>query len=98
MNTENFIQIKEICLYYKVETSFLEEVEKAGLVELATYKKERYLHLKYITTIEKILRLHTELRVNIEGIDVIFNLLDKMGRLQEELNEARDKIELYEKG
>ena len=98
MNTENFIQLKEICLYYKVEASFLEQAENAGLVELTTYEKERYLHLEHIATIEKILRLHTELSVNLEGIDVIFNLLDKMGRLQDELGEARAKLALYEKG
>ncbi len=93
---ENFIRLKEICSHYKVEDSFLEQVEKAGLVEISIYEEERYLHLNHINHIEKILRLHTELSVNIEGIDVIFNLLDKMDRLQDELNEARDKLDLYE--
>lgn len=97
MNTENFIQLNELCSYYKVEVSFIEQVEKAGLVELSIHEEERYLPLTCINDLERILRLHNELSINIEGIDVIFNLLDKMDRLQNELNEARAKLHLYEK-
>ena len=42
------------------------------------------------------IRLHNELNVNIEGIDVVFNLLEKEKELREELNALKNKLKLYE--
>ena len=42
------------------------------------------------------IRLYNELNVNIEGLDIIFNLLEKEKRLREELNALKNKLKLYE--
>jgi hypothetical protein len=42
------------------------------------------------------IRFNQELNINIEGIDVIFNLLQKMNSLQEELNTTQNRLRLYE--
>ncbi|MFT7364613.1 MAG: hypothetical protein ACI9UV_002823, partial [Algoriphagus sp.] len=42
--------------------------------------------------LEKVLRLHKELDVNLEGIDVILNLLGKVESLQMELNLAKQRL------
>ena len=46
--------------------------------------------------IEKMIRMHQELDVNIEGIDVVFNLLQKIDSLQKELANVRNRLRLYE--
>ncbi|MES2629381.1 MAG: chaperone modulator CbpM [Bacteroidota bacterium] len=47
-------------------------------------------------TVERMVNLHHELGVNSEGIDVIFNLLDRVERLQDELRTMRNRLGLYE--
>ena len=42
------------------------------------------------------IRIHRELNVNIEGIDVVFNLLNKVDVLQSEINAVRNRLRLYE--
>ncbi len=42
------------------------------------------------------IRLHHELNVNIEGIDVVFNLLEKEKELREELIALKNRLKLYE--
>ncbi len=44
----------------------------------------------------KIMRMHRELDLNLEGIDVVFNLLQKMERMHEELISTRNKLRIYE--
>mgnify|MGYP000430098390 CR=1 FL=1 len=44
----------------------------------------------------KIIRLHNELNVNLEGIDVVFNLLEKEKQLRDELTALKNRIRLYE--
>ena len=40
--------------------------------------------------------MHQELDVTIEGIDVVFNLLQKIDALQKELTALKNRLNLYE--
>ncbi len=42
------------------------------------------------------IRMHHDLEVNPEGIDVVFNLLQKIERLQKDLNTTKNRLRLYE--
>ena len=42
------------------------------------------------------IRIHHELNINIEGIDVVFNLLHKVDDLQSEIDAVRNRLRLYE--
>jgi len=44
----------------------------------------------------KNLRLHNELNVNLEGIDVVLNLLKKKRVLRDEVNALKNRLRLYE--
>jgi len=54
------------------------------------------VHQDTLSDIEKMIRIHRELDLNIEGIDVVFNLLQKVASLKSELNLVRNKLQLYE--
>jgi hypothetical protein len=42
------------------------------------------------------IRLHHELNVNAEGIDVVLNLLEKEMQLRQEVISLKNKLRLYE--
>ena len=42
------------------------------------------------------IHIHQDLNVNIEGIDVVVNLLQKMENLQNELISVKNTLRLYE--
>ena len=96
MKQKNYIPIPLLCSNYEVETSFFTELNEKGLIEITTIEQVLYLHQDEIYDIEKMIRLHHELNVNIEGIDVVFNLLAKVDDLQGELNTLRNRLRLYE--
>jgi hypothetical protein len=96
MMSEKLISIKTICTNYNIEYSFIDSLFEIGLIEITTIDKIHYLEKNKITDIEKMMRLHHELGINIEGIDVISNLTIKIKNLQEEINYLKNRIQFYE--
>lgn len=96
METNEFILINELCTNYKVEMSFFNELNEMGLIEITTIEHSQFIHQDKINDIEKMLRLNRELDVNMEGIDIIFNLLQQIDSLKIELISIKNRLHLYE--
>lgn len=96
MAADNLILIETLCPHYEIEISFFEDLYHHGLITIVTVEERRFVHQNDISDIEKIIRLHYDLNVNIEGIDIVLNLLKKEKELQEELNAVRNRLKLYE--
>ncbi len=96
MTTEKLITIQTICTNYDIEFSFINSLCEFGLIEITTINKIEYLHQNKINDIEKMIRLHDELGVNMEGIDVIYNLTEKVKNLQEEIDFLKNRILFFE--
>ena len=93
---ENLIPIPVLCDHYKVELSFFTNLSDMGLLEIKTIETSQYIDSDAVYEIEKMIRMHQELDVNIEGIDVVFNLLQKIDALQNELTALKNRLRLYE--
>lgn len=96
MSFEDFIPINQLCTHYQVEVSFIRYLGEAGLVEIQTIEHSPCIHSDYIGTIEKMIRIHHELDVNTESLDIVFHLLKKIEYLQEENSLLRNRLSLYE--
>lgn len=96
MNLENLIPITELCTRYDVEISFFTTLSEMGLLKIKIVETTPYIESDSIFEIEKMIRIHQELAVNIEGIDVVFNLLQKIENLQNELISTKNRLRLYE--
>ncbi|MDZ4679225.1 MAG: chaperone modulator CbpM [Saprospiraceae bacterium] len=95
MNTENLIPLSQLCLHYQVELSFFSSLNEIGLIEIEIIEQSQYLHQDKINDVEKMIRLYHELNVNPEGIDVVFNLLQKVEALQLELISVTNRLQVY---
>ena len=96
MNQKPLISIQVLCSHNNVEISFVDAIHKMGLIEIAIRKENQFIHQDQISDLEKVIRLHNELNVNLEGIDVVFNLLEKKRTLRNELNALKNRLRLYE--
>ncbi len=96
MSTENFISLNQLSSHYKVEFSFFNELSESGLIKISTIEQSQYVHIDNLKVLEKIIRIHHELDINIEGIDTVLNLLKRIEDLQNEINSARNRLSLYE--
>jgi hypothetical protein len=96
MNLNDLIPVNEICNIYEVKTSFIDSLSDYGLIKITTIEKRSFIEKEKISDIERIIRLHDELEVNLEGIDVICNLLNRIEELQNELISYKNRLDLYE--
>jgi hypothetical protein len=96
MEKHNFISVLELCNHYKVEVSFFEQLNDVGLIEIEIIQQKPYLREETIGDVEKMVRINQDLNINIEGIDAVFNLLEKMDQLQHKMNMLHNRLRLYE--
>lgn len=96
MNTKDLIPIEQFCEIYEIEFSFINSLNDFGLIELTYIDKNEFIALEKIQVIEKIIRLHNDLGVNFEGIDIITNLMQKIDTLQKRLNTIENQLNIYE--
>lgn len=96
MKTENFISIKTFCFNYEIDFSFIDLLHDYGLIEITTIDEEQFLPKEKISEVEKMIRLHHELGINMEGIDVIYHLLHRLNSLKQEIDYLKNRINFYE--
>lgn len=96
METENLIPVQLFCTHHSIELSFVTSLNEYGLIEITTVEQTQYLFKEQISDLEKMMRMHYELDINLEGIDAIAHLLKRENSLREELMALKNRLRLYE--
>lgn len=96
METRDLILIEHFCANHEIEFSFLDSLHEFGLIEVIIHEDQKYLHQEQLNEVEKMMRMHYDLDINMEGIDVISHLLKRVNSLQNELRITQNKLRLYE--
>ena len=96
METKNLISIPQFCKHYNVPITFIKALDEYALVEIIVANSENYLKITQLNEVEKMLRLHYDLDINLEGIDAIYNLLKQVESLQEEIVSLKNRLNFYE--
>jgi hypothetical protein len=96
MDTKNLIPIDQLCGVYEIPRSFIDELCSYELVEVVDMNEEQYIPQDHIKNIEKMMRLHFDLDINYEGLDVVMHLLERIDELEKEVNYLRNKLSIYE--
>jgi len=96
MSNKNLIQIRQFCLYHEIENTFITELHNYGLIKIIIQEEDEYLEPEQLPAVEKMIRLHYDLKINLEGIDAIAHLLNRIEVLQQNLTASQNKLRLYE--
>ncbi|MFD1163933.1 MULTISPECIES: chaperone modulator CbpM [Hwangdonia] len=96
METQDLIPIQVICKRYNIPVSFINTLQEFQLIEIIVEKDVFYIHTTQIKEVEKMMRLHYDLDINLEGVDVIYNLLKQVESLKNEINTLHNKLRFYE--
>ncbi len=96
MSRREFIEIAQLCRQYQLEMQFFSTLEDYELIHVVRVEDAPCIYLDELRRIEKMVRLHKELEINMEGIQAVFNLLEKVEALQDELARVRSRLSLYE--
>lgn len=95
METSDLIVVDLFCKESQIEINFIHDLEAFGLIEITAQNENKYLNKNQLGTLEKIIRLYNDLKINKEGIDIILNLQDKENQLLTEINYLKNRLSLY---
>jgi hypothetical protein len=96
MQTPHLISAEEFCVNHQIEISFISSLKEFGLIEITTIKETSYIDANQLQQLEKYLRLHYDLEINLEGIEAITHLLNRVNDMQDEISYLRNRLNLYE--
>ena len=96
MTTATLISTNDFCTWHQVEYTFIHSLREAGLVEITIIDQTEYIPETQLQKLEKMIRLHHELEINIAGIEAITHLLDKLEDMQNETLMLKNRLRLYE--
>ena len=96
MQTKNYIAVNEFCINHNIEVSFISSLQETGLIEIAFVEETAFLDADQLQQVEKFMHFYYDLDINIEGIETITHLLQRMNAMQDEITILRNRLSLYE--
>lgn len=96
MKKQNLIAVKEICTTHGVERQFLVSLQESGLLEIITVDRKQFVEVENLPRLEKYIRMHYELEINMAGIEAIASMLERVSALQEKMQALMNRLRFYE--
>jgi chaperone modulatory protein CbpM len=96
MSDEEIIPIETFCNFYNVEPAFIEILETHGLISISYREEQRFIPIEELTELEKFSRMYYDLNINVPGIDALKHMLEKIQQLQQEAENLRARLRIYE--
>jgi hypothetical protein len=93
---KKLIPANEFCTHYRVSISFIRSLQEIGLLETTTIEETEYIPASRLQELEKMVRLYYDMDINLEGIESINHLLQRIHSLQDEITVLRNRLRMYE--
>ncbi|NJY64169.1 MerR family transcriptional regulator [Salinimicrobium sp. CDJ15-81-2] len=93
---DRYISIIEFCNCHRVETSFIHSLSEHGLLQTVVIEEDEYVEREQVRDLERMMRLHYDLEINLQGIDAINHLLEKLSSLQNEVRLLENRLRRFE--
>ena len=96
MQTNYLITVDKFCSNHNIEISFISSLQQNGMIDITVIEEVKYIDPDQLLLLEKIVRLYFELDINLEGIETINYLLQRIENMHNKITKLRNKIRLYE--
>ena len=96
MQIDNLIAVDVFCAKHNIEISFVSSLQRTGLIEITKIEGAGYIYVEQLQQLEKFIRFYYELEINLEGIETITHLLERINLMQDEMIDLRNRLRLYE--
>ena len=85
MQTEEMIPADEFCIHHKI-----------GLLEIFSTEEKIFVPVNQLNRLESLVRLYYEMDINLEGIETISYLLQRMSDMQQQISLLSNRLSRYE--
>lgn len=96
MTDTHLVPVQTFCIHHQIDVAFIDSLQAYGMIETVTIDDCTYIHEDRLHELEVLVQLHDDLDINLEGLDVVANLLNKIRSMQDELSNLKRRLEFYE--
>ncbi len=96
MEQENMIPVSEFCIYHNIELSFIYSLNDSGLIDIAKIEENIFVPESQLKHLEQLMWLKQEMDINLEGIETISYLLQRINDLQINIVALTNRLSFYE--
>ena len=93
----DLVIVSEYCQKCHIDPSFIILLEEGGLIDINITDGERYLFSSQLRDLEQYTRMYYDLSINIEGIDAIHHLLERMEIMRREISSLRNQLIVFKR-
>lgn len=98
MQTDEMILVNEFCMHHQIEISFVQSLQQSGLIEITQTEETLCVRRDQLPELEKMVRLYYEMDINLEGIETISYLLNRMNAMKQEIIHLNNRLKIYDEG
>ena len=96
MLTEEMIPADTFCIHHNIELAFIYSLKDSGLIEITHIEEKVFVPVSQLRHLEKLVRLYQEMDINLEGIETITYLLQRMNDMQQKIIQLSNQLSRYE--
>ncbi|ERJ60741.1 MULTISPECIES: chaperone modulator CbpM [Sphingobacterium] len=78
-------KIVDICRSNNIEIAFIKELHQNGLIEITVIESQEFVHEDQVAQIQKYQNWYYDLELNIQGIEIVQQLLHKIESLKSQI-------------
>jgi len=93
---DDLIAVNEFCVNHNIEISFLDLLQQNGLIEICTIESKYFVEKEQLPQLEKFVRFYYDLDINLEGIETITYLLQRIENLQNEIIKLKNRLRFFD--
>ena len=94
---DDLIAVNEFSVHHNIEISFINLLQQKGLIEISTIESKYFVEKEQLPQLEKFVRFYYDLDINLEGIETITYLLQRIEILQNEIIKLKNRLRFFEK-
>ena len=96
MENEEMVPANEFCIQHNIELSFISSLNESGLIKVTVTEEQLFVPASQLNYLEKLVRFRYEMNINLEGIEAVSYLLEKMNNMQEKIRMLTNRLRVYE--
>lgn len=96
MSEKQLIPAEECCSNYNIDIQFIHSLSEFDLIEITIQEEQIYLDESQLSVLEKYIRMHYELEINMAGIEAISHLLKRVTDMQQQMAKLHSRLSIYE--
>ena len=95
-NIDDLIAVNEFCVNHNIGITFINLLQQNGLIEIRSIESKYFVEKEQLPQLEKFVRFYYDLDINLEGIETINYLLQRIENLQNEMVVLKNRLRFYE--